>query len=171
MLFLAGSVRSRVANSLRHRFSTVVEAEDHFGIDHETDHVQPIVRESDPIVSVPNSLDVDAVVKAAGDMKSDELLSLTQKLYTMVLEKNKINHVPADFLEHTIAAMKKVANDKDINLVYKFPAIIAKERLSLKRMPWGLIKYNIDFFFCDHITQVAFSNDIFVICLTVCFQH
>ena len=144
----------------------------HFGVEHGSQYTESEAESPDIVAS--KSIDLELILKAADEMQADELLSLTQQLFALTLKRNKIENVPNDFIEVAVTAMTSLRDHEQcprpVNLIYKFALIIAKNRIPLDRMPWGLIQYNVEFFYCNDVNEVR--NQIFFVhltCLLFCF--
>lgn len=76
--------------------------------------------------------------------------------------KSGINSNPANFTELAIHSMKRLQENSKNNLIYKFALCIASNRLGsndsrlpINRMPFGMVKYQIEFFSATNIMQVC----------------
>ncbi|KXJ06788.1 hypothetical protein AC249_AIPGENE26919 [Exaiptasia diaphana] len=167
-------VRSRVVNSLRQRFKTVQEAEEHLGLSltHYLGDLdpKPVPSRLGPGVHkftqtkqeehpVENDYRTRSDEEFINQLTDDEAVKLANSLFLKLATRRGIDTNPADFVRLSLDAMVIFQQKQKKNLVYQFSRIIAKSLLPLNRMPFGLISYQIQFFNCTNIMQISVPAD------------
>jgi hypothetical protein len=111
-----------------------------------------------------NSL-VSLVKQSFCTLQLENCVELLDELHSSTCKSFGGGDVPADFIHHSLTAMKKLRNKGKSNIVYKLPRCISLIRVGseesmmpLDRMPYGLIQYQIDFFNASHVNHVENSN-------------
>ena len=145
-------MRARVAGNLRRKFPTVDEAETFFDVNIEGDSVDtPTVQ-----LEEKNPVSMHDILKSIESFSHSDIVTLTEKFFESLCGKVEITY-PQHFIENYLNAMKKLTSNSKPNVVASLSAIIAKKRISVSRMPWGMLEYNIEFFACHHVNEVRIS--------------
>ena len=105
-----------------------------------------------------------------------DVIAILDKLYTWVACKKGIASNPRSFIQLCLGAMKRLEDNNNVNLVFKFCQGLALDRpdksgplIPIHRMPFGLMQYCIEFFICKNVMQVTTQSvpshkwDMFVI--------
>ena len=149
----ASSVRQRVCNVLKDRYTSVDQAEHAIGISYEGDSD----KDDDN-----NGNSVNELLNKAKCLPLSDLSDLCEALYQELLAREKIPLPGRDFISHSVAAMQRLKQRQKSNVLYKLAKVIAVNRpdsteplMPMNRMPWGLVQYQIDFFACSHINEVT----------------
>ena len=110
-----------------------------------------------PAATVSNVL--LAFLKNVDDM--DIVMSIMDDLSVWFAGIKGIVSYPKNFVQMSLAAMKRLEANGKSNLVYKFCQGLAFDRpdksgplIPINRMPFGLIEYCIEFFTCTNVMQV-----------------
>lgn len=105
---------------------------------------------------------VEDLKNAISVLDDASLSDITNVSFLKLAVKNGIDTNPADFASQSIRAMKRLQEHGKNNLLYKFAFCIANTRpgsdvplFPLKRMPFGLVEYQIEFFSATNIAQVG----------------
>ena len=156
-----------MVNTLRAKYATVDAAEDELMLNIDS-YIDSSYSENDSVLQsdslhVMPDISLDDVISFAQKLDEDSLVTLTQKLFDLMLAKKEIIVPEKDFITLSLSSMAKLKVKNKSNIVYKLANIIAKDRLPLDRMPFGLLQYNIDFFNCMHVKEVR------SICLVQCY--
>lgn len=100
-----------------------------------------------------------AFLKNVDDM--DIVMSIMDDLSLWFAGIKGIVSYPKNFVQTSLAAMKRLEANGKSNLVYKFCQGLAFDRpersgplIPINRMPFGLIEYCIEFFTCTNVMQV-----------------
>lgn len=105
---------------------------------------------------------VENLKNAISELDDASLSDIANVSFLKLAVKNGIDTNPADFASQSIRAMKRLQEHGKNNLLYKFAFCIANTRpgsdvplFPLKRMPFGLVEYQIEFFSATNIAQVG----------------
>ncbi len=97
--------------------------------------------------------------------KIDDKEKLLDQLFMNHAMSNGILSNPSKYVTISIAAMKHLQQNGKSNLVYKWPQCINRQNgegkhvLSVNRMPFGLLQYQIEFFSASNTMSVHESAD------------
>lgn len=145
-------MRARVAGNLRRKFPTVDEAETFFDVNLEGDSVDtPTVQFEEK-----NPVSMHDILVSIDSFSHSDIVTLAEKIFELLCGKVELTY-PQHFIDNSLNAMKHLASNSKPNVVANFSAIIAKKRIPIDRMPWGLLEYNIQFFACLHVNEVRIS--------------
>ena len=95
-------------------------------------------------------------------LNNSDLLELTNKLFLMAASLNGLDTNPSDFVTLVLTSMKVLQEHNKSNVLYKFAYCLGSKKpgtdeplFPLKRIPFAVVEYQIEFFSCTNIMQVT----------------
>lgn len=112
----------------------------------------------------------DQVLEVLSTLDDEKLKYVADASFLKLALRVGIDTNPGNFATLSVKAMKQLQNQRKNNLLYKFAFCIATPRpgseealFPLKRMPFGLVEYQIEFFSSTNITQVSYLHTITIL--------
>ena len=144
---------------LSKEYATLLEAEEKLGIDYVLESTA-VLAEERPGKPVKNPSIINNFIKTFKTLMSSrlkkQLIQYLYKLYVVEVGGMKLfKYIEADFLDLSLNAMQTLFEERKNNLVHSISKCFERResctetRLPLKRMPFGLIVYNLCFFTAD----------------------
>ena len=119
----------------------------------------PVKETSGNALAVTVSNVILAFLKNVDDM--DIVMSIMDDLSVWFAAIKGIVSYPKNFVQTSLAAMKRLEANGKSYLVYKFCQVLAFDRpdksgplIPINRMPFGLLENCMKFFTCTNVTQV-----------------
>jgi hypothetical protein len=89
---------------------------------------------------------------------TERLSSFCDAAFDALTRRKEIKSFTPQFVTKSIKAMENLQENEKPNSLYKLAGILSESLMQLDRMPWGLILYQIDFFFAKHVNEVSKFN-------------
>lgn len=114
----------------------------------------------DGVLNLANVKDVEHVVLPMySGLVEEDKTAILDKMFSNLAKHAGINSNLSDFISLSIGAMKILQKAGKHNLVYKWSKCIVGENgkplMTLDRMPFGLIEYQMEFFTATNVMQVC----------------